>query len=364
MSNHPANPALATDARFEALSAYLDGELTPAEAARVDAELASDASLRAELDELAGARAFFAEHGPVAAPADFLAGVLAAVDHEPVVQLAWYRRPFGVPVEALAVAAAALLVIWVALPGGPDASAPAQKGAAAARIEPVASSSYESAPTKEATEAQADDAVAVVDEGMVDPVVNAWEPPQVERDAELRADKMALSKKAFGLAPVELSKDAPVAVAQGGEALASPDAAIGGSGEAKGTMFANVPFSYNIHTEDPQVLYRLAALAAKYRGEVTDASSEPMQIEALSGTDAATVLVQIPAHALKSFSTEIQGLGSVYTEADNSMFAGDPVQVRVSVRLSGGAPGTDATPPNAAQRYLGRDLEANDGAGD
>lgn len=45
--SRPVDPA-----RFEALSAYLDGELAPAEAARLEAELARDPDLRAELNAL------------------------------------------------------------------------------------------------------------------------------------------------------------------------------------------------------------------------------------------------------------------------------------------------------------------------
>ena len=51
------------------LSALLDGELSPAEQAALEARISEDPALQAQYDALAEARAFFAEHGPVAAPA-------------------------------------------------------------------------------------------------------------------------------------------------------------------------------------------------------------------------------------------------------------------------------------------------------
>lgn len=113
------------------LSAYLDGELEPDEIDRVEAELRANPALRAELDELREVAAFLREAGPARAPADFHARVLAAVEAEAPQQTwwAWLRRPFGLPLEGLAVAAAAAAVLWIALPA-PEPAPSSDKAAA------------------------------------------------------------------------------------------------------------------------------------------------------------------------------------------------------------------------------------------
>ncbi|MBW2253976.1 MAG: zf-HC2 domain-containing protein, partial [Deltaproteobacteria bacterium] len=104
----------------EQLSAYLDGELTDTERAELEQQIAGDPVLREELQELEQAVDFLRTHGPVQAPLAFQSGVLQAVKHEPMpgTWWRWIRRPFGLPVEGLAVALAAALVLLIALPFG------------------------------------------------------------------------------------------------------------------------------------------------------------------------------------------------------------------------------------------------------
>ena len=68
----------------ERLSALLDGELDDMERKAVEDAVARDADLRRELDELRRTREFLRRHGPAEAPPDFLAKVLAKVEHEPM----------------------------------------------------------------------------------------------------------------------------------------------------------------------------------------------------------------------------------------------------------------------------------------
>ena len=60
------------------LSAHLDGELTPDEAARVEHHVASCADCRTELEELAGARCVLRSLPPVAAPTGLVTGIVRA----------------------------------------------------------------------------------------------------------------------------------------------------------------------------------------------------------------------------------------------------------------------------------------------
>ncbi len=111
----------------EQLSAWIDGELTDAEAAELEAELARDPTLRAELAELEAVVRTLHDEGPVQAPAGFRERVLARVEREHPARgrfAEWIRRPFGVPLEGwtLAAAAVAVLILTVlpALRRAPD----------------------------------------------------------------------------------------------------------------------------------------------------------------------------------------------------------------------------------------------------
>jgi len=96
------------------LSSYLDGTLSDAEAAEVSEAIEHDPSLKEEYEALRRAVNFIKRAGPTEAPSGFHAKVLAAVAAEkaPGGKLVWLFRPLArVPVEAIGVAAAALLVV-------------------------------------------------------------------------------------------------------------------------------------------------------------------------------------------------------------------------------------------------------------
>jgi negative regulator of sigma E activity len=96
------------------LSSYLDGTLSDAEAAEVSEAIEHDPSLKEEYEALRRAVNFIKRAGPTEAPADFHAKVMARVADEkaPGGRLVWLFRPLArVPLEAIGVAAAALLVV-------------------------------------------------------------------------------------------------------------------------------------------------------------------------------------------------------------------------------------------------------------
>ena len=102
----------------EQLSAWIDGELTDAETAELEAELARDPSLRAELAALEAVVRTLHDEGPAQAPAGFGERVLALVEREHPARggfTAWIRRPFGVPLEGWTLAAAAVAVLILTL---------------------------------------------------------------------------------------------------------------------------------------------------------------------------------------------------------------------------------------------------------
>lgn len=107
------------EAANELLSDYLDGELTDAEVAELEHRLARDPALQQELDQLRAAVDLLRTHGPVQAPPSLYASIMEAVDEEPMPGgfWRWLQRPFGIPLQTLAVVVVAILVIGVSVGG-------------------------------------------------------------------------------------------------------------------------------------------------------------------------------------------------------------------------------------------------------
>lgn len=119
-----------TDLHHDDLSAFLDGELPAARAAEVERSLASQPALRAELERLRATRADVGRLHRTRAPKGVFDAIMDAVDDDAQLQARRNRwqRPFGIPLQGLAIAAVTLLVLWTALPT-PD-SAPEPEAAA------------------------------------------------------------------------------------------------------------------------------------------------------------------------------------------------------------------------------------------
>jgi anti-sigma factor RsiW len=106
----------------ERLSAYLDGELDELQSARLERELREDRVLREALSTLRALRSHVQRVGPVRAPERLFDRIMDDVDRDMANarRYRWFRRPFGIPIEGLAVAAVAILVLYAALPASPD----------------------------------------------------------------------------------------------------------------------------------------------------------------------------------------------------------------------------------------------------
>lgn len=354
----------------EDLSALLDGELSPAERAALESRLQGDPALQAELDAIAEAREFLAEHGPVSAPPDLLGSILAAAEAEDagggnVVSFPWYKRPLGVPIAGWAVAAAAVLVVYVAMPSfesGPStdartaAQAPMKQTLDKADAVPttedaVATLEPDAEQADDVDAAQADeDGVAVLEQDEVVEKSKKALPPDALELSTRKAltvppqDKLAETK----LAKKKLLGEKNEAAKKPSKLIDAEQAPASAGGTEEGAAFARVPYQYTVYTDDPQALMQLEAIAGRYQGEL--AGPGGIELEEQLGTEAATVIVKIPAHALQDFGRSIQSLGNVYQASDNRVFAGDPVEVRVRVQLAAGNADAKKMPPNAARQ--------------
>lgn len=311
-------------ARSENLSAYLDGELTAAEIAELEAEFAADASVRAELESLEAVVDFVRANGPLEAPAGFADAVLARVAEEPAQAggaLVWLRRPMGIPLEALAVAAAAVFVLVFALQSGEDGSVSttAREVFDPAEATPVAATQpAEDQKDAEGEEAY-DDGIAQVD----------W-----DEDSKKKSPRKQSAKGRIEPAPAAKPAPAPMVGTGDVERLQSKELAVtGGTTEEleQGTEpMPVVPWNYTLHSGDADVLKQLDRIARRHGGELQTESGQPYAAKnMLPGK--ARVFVYIPNTQISAFATEIRALGQVQQNTSQNFFPGDKVRLEIEV---------------------------------
>ncbi|MCB9760068.1 MAG: zf-HC2 domain-containing protein [Alphaproteobacteria bacterium] len=309
----------------ERLSAYIDGELDDATVAEVERALREDPALRAAHDELLAAVDFVREHGPADAPRGFHARVMNHVGGMPL-PIPWWRRllrPFrAVPVESLAVLAAAALVIYVIAtpdpaPTPPEvahsvAEAPAPVEAPAPALKPAAPVAPETPP-----QIATDDAVA-------------------QRTPPTPAERREVLDELLGTRASEMSEDGVALVDPSTAPPAEEGSAQVSEGVASG-LSASV--AYRLSAENPRALYDLAALAGRYGGSLVDAGTgEPVSARRLSSTDSrVSVRVQVPAGRIEEFTRAAAAIGRVTTTSskDNQLYGGGLMELQVDLVYTG-----------------------------
>lgn len=265
------------------LSAYLDGTLSEREAAEVAEAVARDPELSAELDSLRMTIALLRQHGPVSAPEGFHARLMDAVREEPtrggvVVQLRRFVR--RVPYEALAVAAAAMLVVGVFATR--DTAPPAP---------PTAARTIETPPVPDAPAG----------------ATHAAASPKQEAPAADGVDEDALADNTVDEAPAPAKAPQPKAV----PAAQSPDAAYVPQWEAEQKDSLAGIEGLQLVVRDPDVLRKLAMLAERHGGRMLDESSQNLRPYTLSAADAqARLMLLVPNEAAQELRAQLSGLGA------------------------------------------------------
>ena len=315
----------------EALSAYLDGELTEDEAATLERELGHNAELRAELDAIQRAVQLLRDHGSVSAPADFHTGVMAAAAAQApkLTWWQWLRRPMGIPLEGLAIAAAAIAVLLLALPvarspvTGPDI-APA---VANPKMKTIGVDEEESnVPPSEPALAAPDPKTPVAPQ-KEDPIQTAT--PQGIADAPVGDAEQ----------PVE-GKVAQVAATNAAGQDDNPDDVV----------LRNPGFSYTVYTEDPDALIALIRTTEQNSGSLTGLDNKPLDDIEIPPAGRRVVVAHLPFSAIGGFHKELDKLGVVNRVKNDKLIKGDTVTVQVTVQMAGGAPKDGTVPPNASRK--------------
>lgn len=190
--------------QYEQLSAYLDGELTPAEVRKVEELLASDPALSAEMEALRGVRQMLRELPRTRASDDFVSRVLEQAErnrlvHQPVAAKPrgqhWVRYFAAAAVFVLAVGVGAVLVYTFSRGVGPQAGHVADK--TAAKSQPPAAA----APGETLAPAKGGDEVALADDKRKADTESKSGLPDVSGTEEMKTAPPAAGEVAAAAAP-------------------------------------------------------------------------------------------------------------------------------------------------------------------
>ncbi len=366
MSHHPAN---------DQLSAFLDGELDDAEAAAVEAALEGDEGLRDELTQLKSVQRLLRTHGPARAPEGFAARVIAAAAEEDnVVAFPWWRRPFGVPVEGVLIAAAAALVLIVALPRGEAVDGNDPAPAVGIEREAPAKNSVAKDVPKDGT--ADDDAVADATDGQELALGAKGRGMGGGGTAEAKdAGATAPSPKEAPVLKKELVAPKPAPTKGATEGVGGLDAGTADNGATEaggGTDGAEgVPFKGNgagaadvedptmaasgvaidLYSEDEDILRQLQVLASRHGGVLRDRAGNAIQVGILQA-DVTELDVDVPSDQASAFTKALSGLDAKVTSTGNSTLTAGP-SIKLPIRIVWVKNG----PPNARKTKSVETLE-------
>lgn len=317
----------------EHLSAWLDGELDEAEAAELEAELARDPELRAELQSLESVVRLLREEGPAQAPIGFQRRVMARVDEEFPERSSWWawmRRPGGIPLEGwvlgLAAAAALLLVLPIWRHTSPEGIDLPQQELSPAAVE---------SPRLE-----------------VPPLTG----PEVAGEGQKGAPVKSDERKVIGRATTDV--DSIPKVLRTGEGPVPAPVEIGGTEAPEpaptpsGVQSPPDPsaYQYVVRSDDAGMKREILAIAGRYGTGATGPDDEPVTDGRMrSGTE--ELVVSIAGSDLPNFARDLASEGYVVeTHNPQDTLIGARVEVRITMQLVGGATGPgEADVPNAAR---------------
>lgn len=312
----------------EDLSALLDGELGDAETAALEAQLTRDPALAAELDALRAAADHLRVHGPFRAPIGFVDAVLSRVEDEAPARFslwAWLRRPFGLPVEGLALAAAAAAVILIVVWPDPTDELPPELHPAAPHVDAAEPPLPEGG---EVADAVADaHPTGQADESPVDSPVDS--PVQEPRGTGLGTAPTSST-------PAGTAEPSPTTRA-GSDELPAPQLRNPKVGPQQ-LIGVTAPYAaYGLETSDASALGRLQKLVSHLGGQITDETGQEIVLGGTLPTGDSSYVVRVPSDALGAYDRGLHSLGLVQkVPGTGEIIVADVVDLPLTVRLSEG----------------------------
>ncbi len=291
------------------LSAYLDGLLPPSEAREVAAAIERDPTLAAEFESMRQTVELLHQEGPAQAPTGFHARVMAkAAEHgRPSGQLIPIRRWLArVPVEAVALAAAAAVVV-IAIQWRPNQQPlePDDRDAVAAVAPPdVATLQDKTAP----------------DGGLASGSAEPLPPALGEAPPD---DGVAMGTSAKG-APEQKAGPPPVRYQNKASSRAGTDDAYVPEWEAT-TASSSVASVRGLRLDisNPEVLFQLETIARSSQGKLLDGQNRTMAPFTLTAdSPSASVLLVVPADQADAVQSRLSSFGATEGKAPTGVMVG------------------------------------------
>lgn len=301
-------------ADLERLHAWLDGDLSTLEEQALMAAMARDPALRAEAHALREGRDLLRRVAPLAAPDGFADRVLAAVEREPVVLDRWraWRRPFGVPLEGLALAAAVLVVVMVGWRGRGGASAPPTVDGLPPEAAPAQFAPKEAEKSDLAPQVQTKQAPVGPRGGGTAKVAS---PPALSTEEAVQT----------------VAPDEKTLVEPSGTKPATPrPVADGWSGK-----------TYTVQSDDPDVSGLIQSIAAKH-------NVRPTRIANADGGE--TWFLDLQPEEYRAFDADLRKLGVVVASPDPRIVVGHTMPIQVHVTPAGEAEAKKAAPAVSTEK--------------
>lgn len=312
------------------LSAYLDGELPPAEARDVEQALEHNAELRAEYEALRRTIEVLRRGGPRPAPEGFAARLDARLRDEPM-NVGWRRHLRRVRLDVVMLAAAAAVVLVVAgqkqdEPAAvPPTEAPPAAVDAAAAPAPLGDKNPDDK-TQSLAEPSKGDGVLGNEPmlalpkptGKVAPSTSTAapeRPPRARTEMQQKSKKSSSNVEKEAYVP-EWEKDEPAAAA-----VPTQQAVY------------SAPAQYRVVVGGEDGLKDLAALAAALGGKLVDETGRPVAAYPMEPGDRKRVRLMVPAYNAGALGRKLEGLGDVEVLSDGGGLYTPEATVPVTIEL-------------------------------
>jgi hypothetical protein len=249
---------------------------------------------------------------------------MSRVEHEPMPanspMWAWLRRPFGVPIEAVAVAAAAIFVVIVGLDVGKDVlQAPIDVlDEAGSRGSP--SSSYGQEEDKGGEVAAP---VPAPQEQQLDPqgdLDNRYEPPTGTANAEPELPARAKPSKSTQARDTGTPEPKEVET-KDGTAEPKPAASTSSGTTTSQVTLPTSGIAFQIRSTDPAYHLELVRkAAARYGGVLHDDEHQALNLDDAAHASGGRYYIQLQSDNLRAFAEALESIGAI-SNFDGSKFS-------------------------------------------
>jgi negative regulator of sigma E activity len=332
------------------LNDYLDGELSPAQVSSFEDALSKDPALRAELESVQAALEILRTEGPLKAPDGFHERVMAQAAVEPMPQVGWLDRVRSffreLPMETLAMAVAAAIVLVLVGNLIPDSEEPATEPAAmqpaegelstatGAQDKKDVSKSKEAAPPAQAEKEL--DPIREVANGLITGPVDDSGGAEASKTASYKGEpaskpETAKGSDVVGMLDLGAKSEVSTGSTSGTDPGLEPQEVQAIDLEAQ----LNAAVAYSLVVKDSSSLRQIAALAERHGGRAVNAKTGA----ALSDSDLdggrVQVQVRIPPAQLASFHAALGSVGAAQRTSmnDANLYGPDTISLNLDVRL-------------------------------